>query len=175
MYPGLFDDLFGLLLIDMPMDVPLDTPNTHTVKSLDDTGFPTPRPNLQLNPMKHPRSSLVKSPIIDKAIEATLLSLPTLLSMELRSPQSLAITRAHMLARPVDSPHSRMLSKRLGIPNHLQMYVGFMDPQAAASPAMHMTSSFQSPKPTMRKAAKLARTTNPPTTSGGMDMMESPP
>ncbi len=174
-FPGLFDDLFGLLLIDSPMDVPLDTPNTRTVNPLDDTGFRTPLPNFHSNPMKRPLSSLVKSHSIDKAIEATLLSLPTLLSMELQSPQSLAITRAHMLARPVVSPHSRMLSNRLGIPSHLQMYVGFMDPQAAESPAMHMTSFFQSPRPTMRKAAKLEHTINPQTTSGGTDMTESPP
>ncbi len=54
------------------------------------------------------------------------------------------------------------------------MYVGFMDPQAAESPAMHMTSSFQSPRPT-RKAAKLAHTINPQTINGGTDMTESPP
>lgn len=174
-FPGLFDDLFGLLLIDSPTGDPLDTLNTRMANAPDATGFRIPRPNSRLNPMKLPRSSLVKSPSIDKAIEATLLSLPTLLSMELQSPQSLAITRAHMLARPVVSPHSRMLSNRLGIPSHLQMYVGFMDPQAAESPAMHMTSSFQSPRPTMRKMPKLEHTTNQQTTNGGMDTTESPP
>lgn len=171
--PEHFDDLFGSLLRYFPTDLHPNLSNILTDLRPVGLNTRTLRPNSPVPWTTPRRSSLVKSDSIDKAIEATLLSLPTLLSLELQSPASLVITRGRMLARPVDSPHSRMLSRRLGIPAHLQMYVGFMDPLGAESPSMHMTSFSQSPTDWTEEKKEL--TTSPLIINGGTDMMVSPP